>query len=167
MSDNSPTLYERIGGASVIHQLVDSFYSKVLDDYRLNRFFNTNNVQEQTETFNALLVVLTGGSVVNAEAFHTLLDNYFMAAFARSKRKSFVGGSDFGFFGYIIEQDHPSTNYLCDGHSHLLKFMPEDSHYDVIMEHLTSTLRQYNFDNTLINNVLQLAERGRNPVLGK
>jgi hemoglobin len=167
MSDTNPTLYARVGGKPAIEALVDGFYHKVQDDYRLNRFFNSNNLAEQIPALKTLLTALFGGSTATAEQVSGLLDDFFMTAFARDKRKSFVGGSDFGFFGYIIEQDHPSTNYLCDAHSHLLKFMPDDSHYDVVIDHLTATLQELNLDNAVQNEVLALAEQARNPLLGK
>lgn len=165
MSDTNPPLYERVGGKPAIEALVDGFYHKVQDDYRLNRFFNSNNLAEQTQSLKKLLTALFAGSTTPTTL--ALLDDFFMTTFARDKRKSFVGGSDFGFFGYIIEQDHPSTNYLCDAHSHLLKFMPDNSHYDVVIEHLTATLQELNLDNAVQNEVLRLAEQARNPVLGK
>lgn len=167
MSDTNPTLYQRIGGQSAINTLVDSFYARMPDDYRLNRFFNSHDLDEQAATLKALLTALFGGTHPSREELTALLDNFFMAAFARDKRKSFVGGSDFGYFGYIIEQDHPSTNYLSDAHSHLLKFMPDDSNYDVIMEHLAAILPQLNLDSTVRNEILTLAEQARNAVLGK
>ena len=160
MSNNS--LYERLGGISVIKRLVSDFYDNVFSDYRLNRFFNSNNEAEQINALTALM----GAIFSNAADYHALLDDYFTAAFSRSKRKSFVGGSDFGFFGYIIEQDHPSTNYLCDGHSHLLKFMPDNTHYDAVMEHLEKTLRTNGLEPSLVTAVLQTAEQARNAVLG-
>lgn len=166
MSDTN-TLYQRIGGQATISTLVDSFYARIQDDYRLNRFFNSHDLDEQAAALKALLTAFFGGTHPASEELTVLLDNFFIAAFARDKRKSFVGGSDFGYFGYIIEQDHPSTNYLSDGHSHLLKFMPDDSNYDVIMEHLAAVLPQLNLDNALQNEILTLAEQARAAVLGK
>lgn len=167
MSNINPTLYERIGGKTAIENIIDIFYAKMQDDYRLNRFFKSTEQQEQIATLKALVVALLKGSIESDEQLIVLLEAFFLAAFARDKRKSFVGGNDWGFFGYIIEQDHPSTQYLCDSHSHLLKFMPEDFHYNVVMEHLTSTLQQLNFNNALMSEVLAVAEQSRNPVLGK
>jgi hemoglobin len=166
MSNTNPKLYERIGGASVIKQMVESFYDKLLTDYRLNRFFNADNHAEQAEQLTVLISAILSATQRNSENFQVLLDNFFVAAFSRNKRKSFVGGSDFGFFGYIIEQDHPSTNYLCDGHSHLLKFMPDNSHYDAVMEHLIAALAGFNLEQTVVTEILQWAEQARNPVLG-
>jgi len=167
MSNLNPTLYERVGSTTVIQQLVESFYDKLLTDYRLNRFFNSNNEAEQMRSLTALISAIFSGIETTTEKYQMLLDDYFVTAFSRSKRKSFVGSSDFGFFGYIIEQDHPSTNYLCDGHSHLLKFMPDNSHYDAVMEHLIAALAGFNLEKTGVAQILQLAEQARNPVLGK
>lgn len=167
MSNSNPTLYQRLGGTSVIQQLVSDFYSNMFADYRLNRFFNNHNEAEQIKSLTALISAVFSGMPTTTENYQALLDDYFVSAFSRSKRKSFVGSSDFGFFGYIIEQDHPSTNYLCAGHSHLLKFMPDNSHYDAMMEHLTATLASVNLEQTVVAHILQAAEQARNSVLGK
>lgn len=160
------SIYERIGGQTAINAIVDIFYAKMQDDYRINRFFNSVNVNEQTNALKALLTALFGGSNPTEEEFIDLLDNFFMTAFARSKRKGSVSGSDFGFLGIMIAQDHPSTQYLCDNHCHLLRFMPDDFHYDAVMEHLAATLQQINLDSAVRNEVLALAEKARNGVLG-
>jgi truncated hemoglobin YjbI len=163
----SNSLYDRLGGRAGVSDLVDIFYAKMQDDYRLNRFFNSTDQTEQADTLKALVAVFLDDSRHSDEEITSLLDKFFMAAFARNKRKSFVGGSDFGFLGIIIEQDHPSTKYLCDSHSHLLKFMPESFHYDAVMENLAASLEQLNHSSSLIREVLELAEQGRNPLLGK
>jgi hemoglobin len=167
MRNTNPTLYQQLGGETVIRGIVTDFYDRLFADYRLNRFFNNANQAEQMTALTTLVIAASGGTTLTAEEFHAVLEDYFMAAFARSKRKSMVGASDFGFFGYIIEQDHPSTNYLCEGHSHLLKFMPDNSHYEAVLEHLTASLQSFKLDNLLINNVLHWAAQARNPVLGQ
>ncbi len=159
------TLYARIGEKAGISRIVEKLYDGILEDYRLNRFFNSHNTTEQREALTTLLAGLLNN--LYPERMNEWLDNFFLTAFARNKSKSLVGGSDFGFFSYIIEQDHPSTQYLCDGHSHLLKFMPDDTHYSAMLEHLTHSLHALNLEENLIAEVLDYAERGRNPVLGK
>lgn len=163
---SNTNLYEHLGGQATISRIAEGFYAKMQDDYRLNRFFNSQDLPKQVETLKAVLTAFLGGSHTTAEERNSLLDDFFMAAFARSKRKSMVSGSDFGFFGYIAPQNHPSTKYLCESHSHLLRFMPEDFHYDAALEHLTATLRELNLNSAVINQVLTLAEQARNPVLG-
>jgi truncated hemoglobin YjbI len=167
MSNIDPTLYERIGGKTAVETMIDILYARMQDDYRLNRFFNSIEQPEQIAALKAVVIALLNGATRNDEQFTALLEHFFLTAFARDKRKSFVGGNDWGFFGYIIEQDHPSTNYLCDSHSHLLKFMPEDFHYDAVMEHLAATLQQMSVNTALMSEVLAVAEQGRNPVLGR
>ncbi len=39
MNDQKPTLYERMGGAPALNQLVDEFYGRVLADPELKPFF--------------------------------------------------------------------------------------------------------------------------------
>lgn len=167
MSDTNPTLYERIGGKTAISTLVDNFYARMQEDYRLNRFFNSTEQPEQRAALKTLAIALLGGTSQTAEGMTALLDHFFMAAFARNKHQSMVTGADWDFFGYIIEQDHPSTQYLCDSHSHFLKFMPDDTLYDAVIQNLAAALRQLPLDSALANEVLDLAETGRNPVLGK
>lgn len=168
MSDTTiPSLYQRIGGATAISNIIDNFYAKMQDDYRLNRFFNKGEAREHTGVLKTVVIALLGGTTQTEEGFTALLDDFFMTTFARDKNKSMVTGADWGFFYYIIEQDHPSTKYLCDSHSQLLKFMPDDAVYDAVMENLTATLQQLNLDPALKNEILALAERGRDPVLGK
>ncbi|MEY4769064.1 MAG: hypothetical protein RL637_1703 [Pseudomonadota bacterium] len=167
MSHINPTLYQRIGGKTAVENIIDIFYANMQEDYRINRFFKNSEQPEQIASLKAVIIALLTGANYGDEQFMVLLENFFLTAFARDKRKSFVGGNDWGFFGYIIEQDHPSTNYLCDSHSHLLKFMPEDFHYDIVMEHLTAALQQLNLNSVLIHEILIIAEQGRKPLLGK
>jgi hemoglobin len=162
-----PSLYNRLGGKAAVDAVIEVFYDKMQDDYRLNRFFNSSEHQQQKNTLKALVSGLLDGSCANEERFSALLEDFFLTCFARDKRKSFVGGNDWGFFGYIIEQDHPSTKYLCDSHSHLLKFMPTDEHYDAVLEHLNAALQESSLSGGLKNEVLALAEQAKNPVLGK
>lgn len=159
-------LCDRVGGKAVINQLVDGFYDKMLDDYRVSRYFNDHEKGEQTNALKSFLIAAFGGSDDASVDVKKLLDDYFLTSFARDKRESFVSESDFGFFGMIISQDTPSKKQLCDAHSHLLKFMPDDSHYDVVMEHLTSTLQELNIDKNTAADVIALAESARNSVLG-
>ncbi len=158
-------IYKRIGGMTVVNSIVDTFYDNLLADYHVARYFNDHDEDEQKEALKTFLAACSGSNDTGSD-INDLLNEYFMTAFAREKRKSFVNESDFGFFGMIIEQDHPSTKRLCEAHSQLLKFMPENTHYDVVMEHLGNALQELNIDNNAANEVLALAESARNDVLG-
>lgn len=58
MSDE-PTLYDRIGGERTIHNLIDNFYDRVLDDDELAGFFAHTSMEKlrhmQKEFFAAAL----------------------------------------------------------------------------------------------------------------
>lgn len=160
------SLYGRIGGKPVIDNIVNTFLGKMLADYRVKRFFNDHNEVEQREALQTYLVAALGTTNNTEDELIELLDNCFIACFARDKRKSFVSEADFGFFGMIISQDKPSTKVLCPAHSHLLRFMPDDSHYDIAMEHLADCLQELNIDKNLAPEILALAESARNKILG-
>ena len=55
------TLYERLGGASGIDTAVDIFYRKVLSDPRINRFFETVDMDGQRAKQKAFLTMAFGG----------------------------------------------------------------------------------------------------------
>jgi truncated hemoglobin YjbI len=160
-------LFAKIGGETVIKQIIDIFYSYLLDDYRINRFFNTEDESQQKMALTTLIIATYQKTDYACDEFKQLLDHFFMLAFSRRKRKSFVTGSDFSFLGSLIAQDHPETHLLCDAHASLLKFMPEDSHYDTVIEQLNASLQQFNIDNMLIKEILAMAENARNYVLGR
>lgn len=56
-----PSLYERIGGEAAVNAAVDLFYGKVLDDYRINRFFEKTDMPKQVEHLKAFMTVAFGG----------------------------------------------------------------------------------------------------------
>lgn len=159
-------LYQRLGGENVVNSLVEDVYDRMLNDYRVSRFFNDTEKDKQIEALEAVVAVIFG-EPSNGNDFKSLVSQFFMTAFARFKDKELLPETGFAYFGYIIGQDNPSSKYLCDSHSHLLKFMPEDLHYDTLIEHLTTSLARANLDNALVTEVLALVESGRNSVLGK
>lgn len=62
MSDEqSASLFERIGGDAAVNAAVDVFYHKVLDDYRINRFFDKTDMAKQVEHLKAFMTVAFGG----------------------------------------------------------------------------------------------------------
>lgn len=159
-------LFERLGGKAGTSAIADQFYNNMLDDYRVCRFFNGVRENEQRDALKQLAAALLSGTVTTDEEETELLNNFFMAAFAKDS-KPFSGGSEWGFFSYIIAQDNPSKCYVCDAHSHLLKMLPDDQHYDAVLENLASALRQCQIGESVQREVLDWAERGRNSVLGK
>ncbi|MEY4768468.1 MAG: hypothetical protein RL637_1107 [Pseudomonadota bacterium] len=64
MSENTPSsasLYERIGGEAAVNAAVELFYQKVLNDYRINRFFNHTDMAKQLAKQKAFFTFAFGG----------------------------------------------------------------------------------------------------------
>ena len=57
----SQTLYERIGGEPAVNAAVEVFYRKVLEDYRINRFFDNTNMEQQLAKQKAFFAMAFGG----------------------------------------------------------------------------------------------------------
>lgn len=55
------SLFDQIGGAAAVEAAVDIFYRKVLSDYRINRFFDNSNMEEQAAKQKAFLTMAFGG----------------------------------------------------------------------------------------------------------
>ena len=55
------TLYDKIGGAPVVDQLVDRFYEKVLDDPLLSPFFRQTSMETLRRMQKVFLTVALGG----------------------------------------------------------------------------------------------------------
>jgi hemoglobin len=55
------TLYERIGGEAAVNAAVELFYRKVLNDHRINRFFQTTNMEAQIAKQRAFFTMAFGG----------------------------------------------------------------------------------------------------------
>ncbi len=63
MSDNTTnlTLFEQLGGEAAVNAAVDIFYRKVLGDYRINRFFDNVDMEQQAVKQKAFLTMAFGG----------------------------------------------------------------------------------------------------------
>ena len=59
--DNALSLYDKIGGAAAVDAAVDVFYRKVLSDYRINRFFDDIDMEEQAVKQKAFFTMAFGG----------------------------------------------------------------------------------------------------------
>lgn len=57
----SKTLYERIGGEPAVNAAVELFYRKVLNDYRINRFFGKADMDKQIAKQKAFFTMAFGG----------------------------------------------------------------------------------------------------------
>ena len=55
------TLYERIGGEPAVNAAVELFYRKVLNDYRINRFFDNSDMDKQIAKQKAFFTMAFGG----------------------------------------------------------------------------------------------------------
>ena len=55
------TLYEKIGGEAAVNAAVDIFYRKVLADYRINRFFDNTDMDQQIAKQKAFFTMAFGG----------------------------------------------------------------------------------------------------------
>lgn len=159
-------LYQCLGGENVVNVLVENVYDKIRDDYRVSRFFNDTDQKNQIQTLNVVVSTALNGNF-NTNEFIKSVSDFFMSAFAKFKDKERLPESGLAGFGMIIGQNHPSTKWLCDSHSHLLHMIPGDSHYDAVIEHLTTSLQALNLNDEIVAEVLELAERGRDSVLGK
>ena len=54
-------LYERIGGEAAVNAAVELFYRKVLEDHRINRFFDSTNMEAQIAKQKAFFTMAFGG----------------------------------------------------------------------------------------------------------
>ena len=57
----SKSLYDRIGGEAAVNAAVELFYRKVLNDYRINRFFDKTDMEEQIAKQKAFFTMAFGG----------------------------------------------------------------------------------------------------------
>jgi hypothetical protein len=86
-----------------LSQMVDMFYTKMLNDYRINRYFFTRPFVEQTEPLKQLLKAVFSIEPVDPETLSALADDVFTAAFARGNAKpSLVNNRDFAFLGTLM-----------------------------------------------------------------
>jgi len=55
------SLFDRIGGEAAVNAAVELFYRKVLEDHRINRFFDKTNMEEQIVKQKAFFTMAFGG----------------------------------------------------------------------------------------------------------
>ena len=59
--NNEATLYERIGGEAAVNAAVELFYKKVLEDHRINRWFENMDMDKQIAKQKAFFTLAFGG----------------------------------------------------------------------------------------------------------
>ncbi len=60
---SNASLFEQLGGEAAVNAAVDIFYRKVLDDYRINRFFDNVDMVQQAAKQKAFLTMVFGGPI--------------------------------------------------------------------------------------------------------
>lgn len=159
---------------NLISDIVDVFYQDLLDDYRVNRYFYTRPIVEQTKPLKSLINALINRAQFTDKQVWEYANDFFTAAFARGNAKpSLVNNRDFAFLeafvtGDIVNAGKPSELVLlCPAHSHLIRLQPNDDNYDTVIENLATALKQLNVDENLAEQILTFAESGRDNVLGR
>ena len=121
---------------SLIDNVIETCFSKMLDDFRINRFFNSNPIKQQTAALKSYVDIVINQKPLNDDQTLELLNEFFQEAFARNNHKpSLVTGNDFGFLLDLVggQEIRPIT-LLCENHSFLIKLLPDDSHYDAFLD---------------------------------
>lgn len=62
MTDRIATLFERLGGEPAVEAVVENFYTRVMEDSRINHFFAGIDMKKQREHQIAFLRFTFGGS---------------------------------------------------------------------------------------------------------
>lgn len=158
-----------IDNPALIAAVVDRLYDRMLADYRINRFFFTRPAAEQGAALQLYLNALLSDPRPAPAAISALLDDYFTVAFARSNAKpSLVTGRDFSFLLDIVggREIRPIV-LVSPAHAYLMRLLPEDEHFDVVMAHLVDSLDELAVDAATRAAILQFAESGRESLLGR
>jgi len=111
-----------------------------------------------------------------AAAVDAAVDVFYRKVLADDRVSHFFEGVDMdkqrikqkGFLTMAFGGPHNYTGKdMRTGHAHLLKMGLNDSHVDVIIELLGSTLKELGVADNLISQVAAIAESTRNDVLGR
>jgi len=159
----------------LLSKIVDVWYAKMRDDYRINRYFYDRPLDEQTEPLKHLLRALLGSEPVTSQIVSELADDAFTAAFARGNAKpSLVNNRDFAFLGALIngnivgdDDGTPNLTLLCPAHSHFLRLQPIDDIYDFALELLQTTLDELNMVDDISHQLMVFVASGKESVMGR
>lgn len=160
---------------SLLSKIVDDWYAKMRDDYRINRYFYDRPITTQAAALNQLLSALLANQAVDPQILSELADEAFSTAFARGNAKpSMVNNRDFAFLGTLMNGDifgdddgGPRLTLLSPAHSHFLRLQPIDDVYDVAIELLQTTLKQLAVASETASQLLALVASGRDGVMGR
>lgn len=159
----------------LLAKIVDAWYAKMRDDYRINRYFYDRSLIDQAERLKQLLIGLLATISVTPEKLSELADEAFTSAFARGNAKpSMVNNRDFAFLatlmnGNIVGDDDgaPRLTLLCPAHSHFLRLQPIDEVYDVALELLQTTLNQVSVASETASQLINFVALGRDSIMGR
>lgn len=159
----------------LLSKIVDVWYAKMRDDYRINRYFYDRPLDEQTKPLKHLLSALLGSEPAAPPLLSELADEAFTAAFARGNAKpSLVNNRDFAFLGALIngnivgdDDGAPRLTLLCPAHSHFLRLQPIDDVYDFALNLLQATLDQLNVANDISHQLMAFVASGKDSVMGR
>ncbi len=119
------TLYERFGGKIALDTAVEIFYDKMLNDDRVNFFFDDVDMTKQIAKQKAFLTVAYGGP------------------------------------------HHYTGKTMKEAHEPLIKKGLNDTHIDVLIEHLESTLLGLGASEEDIKKAIVIVDDLRDDVLGR
>ena len=159
----------------LLAEIIDIWYAKMRDDYRINRYFYDRPLAEQAKPLKQLLSTLLASGSVESQKLSELVDDAFAAAFARGNAKpSLVNNRDFAFLGALIngnivgdDEGIPRLTLLCPAHSHFLRLNPIDDVYDVALELLQATLDQLNVAKETAMQLIGFVALGKESVMGR
>lgn len=129
------------------------------------------NATPETTSSNTLFDQLGGAAAVDAAVdifYRKVLTDYRINRFfdktdmeaQAAKQKAFL---TMAFGG---PSNYTGTD-MRNAHAHLVKMGLNNEHFNIVMEHLTATLKELNVPQELIAQVAAIAETTRNDVLGK
>ena len=119
------SLYDRLGGAAAVEAAVTIFYRKVMEDYRVNNFFENVDMNKQMAKQKAFLTMAFGGP------------------------------------------NHYTGKDMRTAHAPLVAKGLNSKHFDIILEHLTDTLKKLGVSNSDVAEAVVIANSVRDDVLGK
>ncbi|OHX35756.1 hypothetical protein BJL95_16215 [Methylomonas sp. LWB] len=159
----------------ILAELVEVWYAKMRDDFRINRYFYDRPIADQIASLKNLMRALLANQTVDPATLSGLADEAFTAAFARGNAKpSLVNNRDFAFLGALMngnivgdDDGTPRLTLLCPAHSHFLRLQPVDDVYDVALELLQATLEQLKIADETAVRLINFVALGKKSLMGR